>query len=114
MVLENNLFSVLFNFLVNVFIWFISFVSNLIFTPIETILKNIIPDYSSFLHYIYDFFDMATQYVGFVKEVFIDYLCINRDLLNLLLLLFITKQLLIPGLKTIVLMYNVWKLKSGN
>lgn len=113
MVLENGFFGTVFNFLINVFMWFISFIGNLIFTPVETILRSLIPNFNEFLFIVRNFFVNVTQFIGFVKEFLFDYLQINRELFSAICLFFIAKVLIIPAFRSIILMYNVWKLKQG-
>lgn len=104
----------LFNFILKVFFWLIGLIGSIIIYPIQALLVTIIPSLgeylTSFLNWTStDVFPM----VSFCKELFLQISCCPRPLFTLLISTLFARWLLAPAIRSIMLIINIWKIKSG-
>lgn len=51
--------------------------------------------------------------VSFCKEIFLQITCMPKPLFTLLITTLFARWLLAPAIRTIMLVVNIWKIKSG-
>lgn len=103
-----------FNFIINLFFWLIGLVGSLIIYPIQAILVTIIPGLGEFIGTTLGFFtNLVFPMISFVKEIFLDLTCLPRGLFSILITFIFARWGIAPAVRSIKLLINIWKLKSG-
>lgn len=104
----------IFNFLINLFFWLIGVIGSIIIYPIQAILVTIIPGLGEFIGTTLGFFNTYVwRYLSFMKELVLDVSCLPRPLWSIFIAFIIARWGIAPVVRSIKLIINIWKLKSG-
>lgn len=82
---------------------------NILLTPINALIVSFLPGFNDMLSYISQFFNVATQYVGFIT----DSMFIDREVLSFLILYWtfkLTFPIAVYSIKLVVKWYNSLKI----
>lgn len=104
-----NFVTNLLNGVVSLIFKVLIFISNLLLTPIITIVNNIFPsvDFSYITSLLNDY---LVNYIGFFKTVFLNLSGVNVALFNTFILFFFTRLGLRVSVRAIKLIKNIWSL----
>lgn len=104
----------IFNFLINLFFWLIGLIGSIIIYPIQALLVTIIPGLGEFIGTTLGFFNTYVwNYLSFMKELVLDVSCLPRGLWSIFVAFVIARWGIAPAVRSIKLIINIWKLKSG-
>lgn len=104
----------IFNFILNLFFWLIGLIGSLIIYPIQAILVTLVPSLGDYLSIFLSFFNESVfPMISFAKELFLEISCCPRPLFTLLITTIFARWLIAPAIRSIMLIINLWKLKSG-
>lgn len=104
----------IFNFILNLFFWLIGLIGSIVIFPIQVILVALVPNLGDYLSTFLSFFEESVfPMVSFCKELFIEISCCPRPLFILLVTTIFARWLIAPAIRSILLIINIWKLKSG-
>lgn len=104
----------LFNFILKIFFWLIGLIGSIVIYPVQALLVTVVPSLGEYLQSFLnwtatDVFPM----LSFVKELFLQISCCPRPLFLLLINTLFARWLLAPAIRSIMLIINIWKIKSG-
>lgn len=104
----------IFNFIIQLFFWLIGIIGSIVIFPIQAILVTIIPGLGDFIGITLGFFNnYVWNYLSFMKELVLDVSCLPRPLWSLFIGFVIARWAIAPAVRSIKLIINIWKLKSG-
>lgn len=104
----------LFNFIIQLFFWLIGLIGSIIIYPVQALLVTIIPGLGDFVGLTLGFFNTYIwNYLSFMKELVLDVSCLPRPLWSLFIAFIFARWGIAPAVRSIKLMINIWKLKSG-
>lgn len=104
----------LFNFIIEIFFWLVGVVGSLIIYPVQALIVTIFPGLGDFIGTTLGFFNTYLfPMLSFVKELFLDLSCLPRPLFSIFITFILARWALAPAIRSIKLILNIWKLKSG-
>lgn len=104
----------IFNFIIQLFFWLIGLIGSIVIYPVQAILVTIIPGLGEFIGLTLGFFNTYVwNYLSFMKELVLDVSCLPRPLWSLFIAFLFARWGIAPAIRSIKLMINIWKLKSG-
>lgn len=104
----------IFNFILNLFFWLVGLIGSLVIYPIQAILVTLVPTLGDYLSTFLSFFNQSVfPMISFCKELFLEISCCPRPLFTLLITTIFARWLIAPAIRSILLIINIWKLKSG-
>lgn len=104
----------IFNFILQLFFWLIGLIGSLIIYPIQAILVTLVPGIGEFISITLGFFNQYVwNYLSFIKELVLDVSCLPRGLWSVFIAFVFARWLIAPAVRSIKLIINIWKLKSG-
>lgn len=104
----------LFNFILKLFFWLIGLIGSIVIYPVQALIVTIVPSIGEYLQTFLnwtatDVFPM----VSFCKELFLQITCCPPTIFNILITTLFARWLLAPAIRSIMLIINIWKIKSG-
>lgn len=113
-VIDNFLSSIL-GFIIQLFFWLLGLIASLILYPIQALLVTAFPELGEFLATALLYLtDSVFPMIGFIKDVVLGTTCLPVTLWNLLIGIFVFRVGVVPAIRFIKLVINLWKIKSGN
>lgn len=104
----------IFGFILNLFFWLIAVIGSIVIYPIQLILVTLVPSIGDYLEIFLNFFNSSVfPMVSFAKELFLDISCIPRPLFTIFITTVFARWLIAPAIRGILLIINIWKIKSG-
>lgn len=108
------MFEGLFNMILNLFFWLIGLIGSIIIYPIQLLLVSIFPTLGDYISTINTF--LTNQFfpmLSFAKELILDLTCLPRPIFSLVITFIIGSWVISPAIRSIKLILNIWKIKSG-
>lgn len=104
----------LLNFVLDLFFWLVGLIGSIVIYPIQLLLVTLFPDIGNFLNDTLSFFsNYVGNMVSFVKELILEISCLPRELYLLLIIFIFARFAVTPAIRSIKLIVNIWKFKSG-
>lgn len=104
----------LLNFVLDLFFWLVGLIGSIVIYPIQLILVSIFPEIGNFLTDVLSFFsDYVANMISFIKELFLEISCLPRELYLVLIIFIFARFAIAPAIRSIKLIVNIWKFKSG-
>jgi len=108
------MFEALFSSIMNLFFWLIGLIGSIVIYPIQAILVTIFPALGDYITTIMNFFNNDFfPWLSFTKELILDLTCLPRPIFYLFVGFIISKWAIAPAIRSIKLILNIWKIKSG-
>lgn len=104
----------LLNFVLDLFFWLVGLIGSIVIYPIQLLLVTLFPNIGNFLNDTLSFFNnYVADMISFVKELVLEISCLPRELYLLLIIFIFARFAIAPAIRSIKLIVNIWKFKSG-
>lgn len=104
----------IFNFILEVFFWLVGVIGSIVIYPIQALIVTIVPSIGDYLSIFLNFFNTQVfPMLSFTKELFLQLTCCPRPLFTILITTIFARWALAPAIRSILLIVNIWKIKSG-
>lgn len=104
----------IFNFVLNVFFWLVGLIGSIVIYPIQAIIVTLVPSIGNFLSTFLNFMrESLFPMISFAKELFLEITCCPSALFTILITTLFARWAIAPAIRSILLIVNIWKIKSG-
>lgn len=104
----------IFNFVLNVFFWLVGLIGSIVIYPIQALIVTLVPSIGDFLSIFLGFMrESLFPMISFAKELFLEISCCPRPLFAILITTIFARWAIAPAIRSILLIINIWKIKSG-
>lgn len=104
----------IFNFVLNVFFWLVGLIGSIVIYPIQALIVTLVPSIGDFLSIFLGFMrESLFPMISFAKELFLEISCCPRPLFVILITTVFARWAIAPAIRSILLIINIWKIKSG-